>query len=283
VNVPALVIVDRVRGGGDGADRRDSEVQVWQEEFGRKLATCYVSDGRHWVDVPGVARFGWNRPSDAVEAIAFPLAALEEIDEVYHDSVLPLFVHAHGLEALHASAVLSPQGVVAFCAGSGTGKSTIARGLSERGYPLCADDAVSVEVSGPVVQAVLLPFRARLRPDAASYFAQSRVAEHNGLASSDQVEGDAPLAAICVLKREPGLIPGAVVVETLRASSAFPALLAHAYCFSLLDAERKRRMMEHYLAISARLRILELRFAAGLEGLRAMLDRIEQTVLEKPG
>ena len=50
-----------------------------------------------------------------------------------------------GWEALHASAVLSPQGVVAFCAGSGTGKSTIARGLSERGYQLCADDAVAVK------------------------------------------------------------------------------------------------------------------------------------------
>ena len=282
MNVPTLSIVDRVRRAGDGADFRDSEVQVWQDEFGRKLATCYAIDGRHWVDVPGVARFGVNRPSDAVEAIAYPSAAPEEINEVYNDSVLPLVVHVHGVEALHASAVLSPQGVVAFCAGSGTGKSTIARGLSERGYQLCADDAVAVEVSGPVVNATLLPFRARLRPDAASFFAQGRLAGRNGRGSSDPVDGSVPLAAICVLRRDPGLMDGALVVGKLRASAAFPAMLEHAYCFSLLDAERKRRMIENYLVVSARIRILEIRFAAGLEHLSAMLDRIEQTVLQNP-
>jgi hypothetical protein len=282
MNVPALFIVDRGRRADDGADLRDSEVQVWRDEFGRKLATCYAIDGRHWVDVPGVARFGVNRPSNAVEAIAYPSAAPEEIDEVYNDSVLPLVVHVHGVEALHASAVLSPQGVVAFCAGSGTGKSTIARGLSERGYPLWADDAVAVEVSGPVVNVISLPFKARLRPDAASFFAQRRVTGRNGLGSSDPVEGAVPLAAICVLRREPELMDGALVIETLRASSAFLALLEHAYCFSLLDADRKRRMIEHYLVVSARVRILEIRFAAGLEHLSSMLDRIEQTVLQNP-
>jgi len=283
MNVPTLSIVDRVRRAGDGADFRDSEVQVWQDEFGRKLATCYAIDGRHWVDVPGVARFGVNRPSDAVEAIAYPSAAPEEINEVYNDSVLPLVVHVHGVEALHASAVLSPQGVVAFCAGSGTGKSTIARGLSERGYPLWADDAVAFEVSGPAVNALSLPFRIRLRPDAASFFARDRVARRIDLGGSDQVDRSASLAALCVLKREPGLTSGGVTVKTLQASSAFPALLEHAYCFSLVDAERKRRMMERYLVVSARVRILEIRFAAGLEHLPAMLDRIEETALQELG
>jgi hypothetical protein len=281
VRVPTLVIADQVHGAGNGVD--PSGIQVWQDELGRELATCYAIDGRHWVDVPGVARFGVQGPSDVVKAIPHPSAAAEEIDDVYNDSVLPLVLHVQGLEALHASAVLSPQGVVAFCAASGTGKSTIARGLSERGYPLWADDTVAFEVPGPAVNAIPLPFRTRLRPDAAAFFARERVAGHNGLCGIDRVDRSASLAALCVLKREPGLTGGAVAVETLRASSAFPALLAHAYCFSLLDAERKRRMIERYLVVSARIRILEIRFAAGLEHLPAMLDRIEQTVLQKLG
>jgi len=283
VQVPTLIIVDSVRGVGNGVNLRGPGVQVWQDELGRELATCYAIDGRYWVDVPGVARFGVHGPSDAVEAIPYASAAAEEIDDVYNDSVLPLVLHVHGAEVLHASAVHSPQGVVAFCAVSGTGKSTIARGLSERGYPLWADDAVAFEVSGPAVNAVSLPFRMRLRPDAASFFARDRVARRIDLGGSDQLDRSASLAALCVLKREPGLTSGGVAVRTLQASSAFPALLEHAYCFSLLDAERKRRMMERYLVVSARVRILEIRFAAGLEHLPSMLDRIEETALQELG
>jgi hypothetical protein len=80
VEVPTLIIVDPVRGVGSGVDRHGPAVQVWQDELGRKLATCYAIDGRYWVDVPGVARFGVHRPSDAVEAIPYPSAAAEEID-----------------------------------------------------------------------------------------------------------------------------------------------------------------------------------------------------------
>src|SRR5829696_203522 len=46
------------------------------------------------------------------------------------------------LETLHASAVVAPAGVVAFCARSATGKSTLAASLHRRGYDLWADDAV---------------------------------------------------------------------------------------------------------------------------------------------
>jgi hypothetical protein len=59
--------------------------------------------------------------------------------------VLPNVSLAYGREALHASAVESPHGVVAIAAPSETGKSTLATELVRRGWPLCADDVLVLE------------------------------------------------------------------------------------------------------------------------------------------
>lgn len=59
--------------------------------------------------------------------------------------VLPNVSIAHGREALHASAIETPHGVVAVAAPSGTGKSTLARELLRRGWRWFADDSVVLE------------------------------------------------------------------------------------------------------------------------------------------
>src|SRR5207245_620438 len=56
--------------------------------------------------------------------------------------VLPNVSLARGREALHASAVETPLGILAVAAPSGTGKSTLAGELMNRGWPLFADDVL---------------------------------------------------------------------------------------------------------------------------------------------
>jgi hypothetical protein len=69
-------------------------------------------------------------------------------------------------------------------------------------------------------------------------------------------------------------------VETVRLSpvAAFTALLPHAYCFSLQDVPRKRRMMLHYLHLAKRVPAFEVHFQRGLEHLPAILDSIERAI-----
>src|SRR5262249_8265495 len=129
--------------------------------------------------------------------------------------------------------------------------------------------------------AIPLPFKSRLRPDTAAFFARERVRGQNSVCGIDRADQSASLVAVGVLKRESWLTSGGVAIGTMRASRSLPALLAHAYCFSLLDQERNRRMIERHRGVSARVPILEIRFAAGLERLSAILDRIEQTILHR--
>ena len=55
-------------------------------------------------------------------------------------------------------------------------------------------------------------------------------------------------------------------------------MLAHAYCFSLQDIERKRLMMQHYLDLTVNVPVFEICFQAGLEKLPTILDSIEQVI-----
>ena len=264
----------------DGPGR---EEHVWISPDGTFWASGYTVGGEHVIDLPGVARFRFGGRSGEVTAIAQPSVDRAAIADAFRRDVLPVALQALGQEVLHASAVLEPRGVVALCGYSRTGKSTIAYGLSRRGYPLWADDAVAVDLAGSCIRAVPLPFEIRLRPASAAFFAQHPATTH-ALGSSngaDQADRKPPLAAVCVLARVPSVGDGAgYEIVRLSSADAFVAVLAHSFCFSLQGEARKRRMMEHYLDLTARVPVLEVRFVGGLETLPAILDGIERAVDE---
>ncbi len=67
--------------------------------------------------------------------------------------VLPAISVMVGYEALHGAVVDSPAGVVVVMAPSGTGKSTLAVELLDRGWPLFADDVLILEDRDGTVRA----------------------------------------------------------------------------------------------------------------------------------
>ena len=64
------------------------------------------------------------------------------------DQVMPLVLGTPPRLALHASAVRTPQGVVAFVGRAGAGKSTMAAALGRSGWAVMADDCLIVEATG---------------------------------------------------------------------------------------------------------------------------------------
>jgi hypothetical protein len=257
----------------------DPGARSWHFSDGAVTARCHSANGRHSVDIPAVARFTFGERGAAVQAHVCPGAAAAEVAEAYRRFVLPFALRAMGHEVLHASAVSAPAGVVALCAASGTGKSTLAYGLSRRGLPLWSDDLVAWSARDGCALAEPLAFELRLRAASSSYFGLA----HTPVYLPSPVGARArPLAAVCVLVRRAADAPGPVI-ECVRLTPprAFAALLPHAYCFDPADRAGRQRLVQGYLALVGGVPAWEVRFREGWENLEEVLDCLAQAVHEE--
>ena len=247
--------------------------QVWTMPDGETCALGYRVGGYYWMEWPDFASFRFHPAEATVTAFVQANTARHAVDDVWRRSVLPLVLVTRGLEALHASASAGPGGVVAFCASSGTGKSTIAYALRARGFDQWSDDAVVFDVGAePAVRAIPLPYRSRL--DAAANKFVTVTPEASEIATAPP----APLAAICVLSRLPADADREIDVNPLSGSAALLAVLPHAHVFDQADLDRTRRMVDAFLALIDRVPVYAVSFRPGPDAWPAVLDRLAEQV-----
>lgn len=261
-------------------DGDDPSTLVWVDYAGTPAAYFYKAEDEYWAYLPVVGAYR-SDPDGRVLAVPNEGVAEDLVIDTYRRTIAPMTLQLLGRQVLHASAVETRGGVIGFCADSQTGKSTIAFGLSRRGYRVCADDALAFDTSSAGVQVFELPFSIRLRPASAEYF-DTPVPPAPELGSDGRISvGDkvAPLAALCILTRQPEGEP----VELVRfdAEAVIHRLLPHAYCFTLLDAELKRRTVEEYLRLAAHVAVYEVRFAAAIDELPILLSEIERVLIRE--
>jgi hypothetical protein len=127
--------------------------------------------------------------------------------------ILPNVSIAHGNEALHACAVETELGVVAVAAPSGTGKSSLARELMRRGWPLFADDTLILSGGTEAVEAHAAPPQMNIAAgdgDAEELGeALAELAGESWLAVHRAAGGSREVAAVVILERGPDLALGA--------------------------------------------------------------------------
>ena len=253
----------------------DAGVTVWRDNDGAVAGYGSSIGPEKWIHLPGVGAFRFE--PGGTDVVAFPLASASShlLGDAFNRSVLPLALQAIGHEVLHASAVLVRDRVVALCAVSGTGKSTIACALDRRGHPLWADDAVCFDASSAPITAVSLPFALRLRPASAEYFARSGNGAREAASATPARQ---ELGAVVVLERsDAGAEPA---LSRLTASDAFTATLTHAYAFDTEDRVRNARMVSSYLELVERVPVFRLAFPPGLEGLTELVERLETALAD---
>lgn len=247
-----------------------AELEVWRNVDGSACAYGGRAEDGYWLRVPGVGEFSIRRVDETVDASVEPGVSCDLVEDTFRRIVLPLAVQARGDEVLHASAVFSAAGVVAFCGVSGTGKSTLAFAMGRHGYRVFADDALAVHSSAGGANAALLPFRLSLRDPAATF-----LGARPGLHEPGPLPDRAPLLALCVLERATVEVHSVV---RLSAAEAFTAVLAHAYCFTLAERERTHAMVDAYLDLVSRVPVLRLRFSPSLESLPSLVAEIATAV-----
>jgi hypothetical protein len=261
-------------------DASDPATLVWVDDAGTPSAYFYRAADGYWAYIPVVGAF---RSGADGRIVAVPNEGVSEalVVDTYRRTIVPMTLQLLGRQVLHASAVETRGGVIGFCADSQTGKSTIAFGLGRRGYRVCADDALAFETSSSAVDVYELPFSIRLRPASAEYFGAS-VPPAPELGPGGLISvGDrlAPLAALCVLSRQPK--GEGVDLRRLTTDAVIHRLLPHAYCFTLLEAELKRRTVEEYLRLAAHVPVYEARFTAAIDELPRLLSEIERVLIRE--
>jgi hypothetical protein len=260
---------------------QNPQVEIWRDTHGGVAAYAEILGDKHWMHLPGLASFSFSRYGNEVAADVPRSVSEELIVDLYRRRVLPMALQVRGREVLHASAIRSPSGVTALCGVSEVGKSTIAYGLSRRGYDLWADDNVVFEISDKGGSSILLPFNVRLRPASAAHFGLKETRPDNGLAHYDLPLGGerAPLTMVCIL-RQAECTESPVTVKQLPLSEALSAALDHACCFVPQSNERKRRMIHNYLDLAAQTPFFDICFQPSLENVPVILDAIERMTKE---
>jgi hypothetical protein len=246
-------------------------VNVWRNKRGGIVATGFTEGGVHWMHWPYLAAYRFAPGEPSITAYPAANAPLDVLEDTYRRSVVPMALQALGYEALHSSASLTPSGVVGFFAASETGKSTIAYGLSERGFPQWGDDSLLFEPAARPFVSRRLPFDIRLRPRSRAFFDANTMRDE---AEAIALPESAPVAALCLLTRGERPVAAPVDVCRLNPVRAFSWLIAHAHCFNPHDDARRATMLKHYLDLTALVPVYEVTFLASLDVLPLVLDGI---------
>jgi hypothetical protein len=246
---------------------------VWRDIVGAVCALGETRCGENWMHFPGLASFRFGQGDRAVVAYAPPDTAREWIEDAFSRSVVPLALQALGTEVMHASGFLTPAGVVAVAAVAETGKSTLARAVARRGFAQWADDAVVFEARASEVVSRALPFASRLHADSAAALAADAPAARVDPTTT------AALAAVLLIERfDAHDATPTVSWRLLTSAEAFPRVLEHAYCFTLDDDARTRRMITQYLDLATRVPVLSVRYRSGFEMLSEVVDGVLEAV-----
>ncbi len=197
--------------------------------------------------------------------------------------VLPNVAILRGYEALHASAVSSPAGVVAILAPSGTGKTTLALELLRRGWSLFADDVLVLGEDREPRQVRAYPGTPHMNVAASSPVTPTGelgatlgiLAGERWVAVERLAPTTAPVRVICMLERGPGLPLAA------RELPASPLPLAP-YMLGLEDsAERERRRFARYADLMGDATLVQLTCGSD-DHPGKLAEEIERLVSERP-
>jgi hypothetical protein len=195
--------------------------------------------------------------------------------------VIPSISVMKGYEALHASALESPLGVVAIAAPSGTGKSTLAIELMRRGWPLFTDDVLTLAATPDGVRAH--PGSPHMNLAALPTADEpTEIVDSVGVLDGERwvAAQSAPLEArpvhsVCLLARDRRL-------QLLAEPQAATPLPLSPYMLGLPgDGERERRRFELYASLMSSATLVRVSCGLG-DRAAAVAEAIEDAVLGSP-
>ena len=221
--------------------------------------------------------------ADAAQIQCRPLPGIPEVT-VRHlllDQVIPVVLSRRESVVLHASAVLTPHGVVAFAGKSGQGKSTLAASFAKKGCALVSDDCLVLRAehgnwtafpSYPGVRlwpatAEELVLQGTRTAEVAHYSIKCRVSES---ALLPFVKSPAPIKRLFFLTEE----TSSISIQRLSPGRAFVSLVGFTYNLDIEDPGFLRRQFEAVAQLTADVPAYAIRYPRQFASLPAVWETI---------
>lgn len=135
---------------------------------GERWLSSAKRDGRYLLRFHDLADFVLSHNGERIACYPAPATPQETVRHLLLDQVIPRVLNLRGKEALHASAVATPDGACAFMGEAGWGKSTLAGSFLGSGWAPLSDDCLTLkEDEGRILGVPSYP-GIRLWPDAAA-------------------------------------------------------------------------------------------------------------------
>jgi hypothetical protein len=246
---------------------------------------CFATPTQYWLRIRGI---GCYLVSNGQEIIVSPEPGALPLD-VRAYLLGTLFValcQQRHLLPLHASAISSSKGVVAFLARSGQGKSTLAAHLAQRGFRVLADDVCLIDslASGPAMVIPTAPWLKLWRNSLQHLGRQAEGLEkvfseddkyRLPLADTSQPE---PIARLVFLETHDG---SATEMRELTALEAIPLLMDLTHQAYVLQATgQMQESFLHCSRVAAQARAYRLFRPWGLTHLESSVQAVERFLLE---
>jgi hypothetical protein len=142
--------------------------------------------------------------------------------------------------------------------------------MRQAGYRQLADDALVLQLEQDRVSVCPLPFAPRLRPASRLHFGYS---DQNPAPRVDIRPADLVLSAVFLLRQDEQTERPRLAL--LPQAQAFPALLAHAYCYDAQDRSHTRRLVDSYLAMVSLVPVFALQYRPDLQRLPQLIEIVQ--------
>jgi hypothetical protein len=261
----------------------------WHLPGGEKWLSCAKTEGGYLLRFNELADFTIDRIGSEIVCMPRPGIPEDTIQHLLLDQVLPLVVNLRGGEALHASGVLTSQGVVAFAGPAGSGKSTVAGSLVKEGFPFVSDDCLTLSKKGLDIYAIPAYPGLRLWDDA-----QEHLFGENGKIESvahytcklrvdieDKPESYStepkPLRRLYDIVHSPEMEGRSdIVIGKLSGRDSFMALVRCAFRLDITDCQMLTRQFEFLKRVASAVSVRRLSFRKDFQLLSAVREAILQ-------
>jgi hypothetical protein len=265
---------------------KDAEQQTWLKLGNR--GEDYL------LRFPDQGDFLISRDGSDIRCRPLPGTPESTIRHLFLDQVVPMILSRQEALVLHASAVLTPQGVIAFAGKSGQGKSTLAACFGQSGFPLISDDYLVLRKmtsrKGAGCWAAIPSYPGvRLWPESSDgiYSVPPESAEIAHYTDKRRVsdpalvpfaEGPSALHCLYFLNDEEGTLPPEPAMLPLRPREAFMKLVSCAFNLDVRDRARLESQFEAIGQITNRLPCFQLEYARDF----AMLPAVVRMIVDQP-